>query len=108
MERPGHDAPRGVGEIRILRTLFIEVREEIVELVPNERVGYRLLSGLPLSNYLGETDLHPLPSGGTRITWQATFDVKSDSTAWFWRLFMRAVLTDFTRRLAKASGTCIQ
>lgn len=87
------------------KTLFIKVREEIVELVPIQRVAYRLLSGLPLSNYLAKTDLHPLPSGGTRITWQATFDVNSDSTAWFWRLFMRAVLTDFTRRLAKASET---
>src|SRR5512138_1903925 len=73
LERPGGHEPYGVGAIRVLSTRITRSREEIVELVPDRRVSYVLLSGLPLSDYRADVDLAPTGAGGTTIRWRAAF-----------------------------------
>src|SRR5919106_74797 len=44
LERPGTDEPEGVGAIRVWHVGRKRIREEIVELIPDRRFGYTLLS----------------------------------------------------------------
>jgi hypothetical protein len=99
---PGAD-PLGVGAIRVFSTSFSRACEEVVELIPERRLSYVLLSGLPMSNYRADVDLTPAPGGGTAIAWRAAFDAKIPGTGWFWRLFMARVLASVARQLAAAA-----
>jgi hypothetical protein len=101
--RAGRDGLHSVGALRLFRTNRITVmREEVTELVPNERVGYRLLSGFPLMEYRSETTLEKVPLG-TRITWVSSFYPKYALTGWFWRGLMAWVLKSLVQSLAKAA-----
>jgi hypothetical protein len=104
LERPGRDDPLGVGAIRVFITKVSRAREEVVELIPERRLSYVLLSGFPFRGYRADVDLAPLPNGGTRIIWRASFDTKHFGTGWFWRAFMRLVLRDVAAALAKAGA----
>ena len=59
LEREGDPSPNGVGAIRVLTTLGPPIREEILEYVPGERFGYRLLSGAPLRDHVVTVLLTP-------------------------------------------------
>ncbi|MEV0677923.1 SRPBCC family protein [Actinosynnema sp. NPDC050436] len=98
-ERAG-DA-RGVGEVRVFhnRARRNPTREEVVELTPNRRVGYVLLSGLAIRGYRASIDLAP-DGGGTRIRWHSTFEPSVPGTGWFYRLVLRQVITQYAKGLA--------
>ena len=70
----GADAP--LGEVRIFRTKQVVgtsvAREEVVEVVPEKRLSYVLLDGLPLEGYRADIDLTPV-DGGTEVRWHSTF-----------------------------------
>lgn len=95
LERPGPSAPEGVGAIRVFRTGRIASREQIVELVPEKRLGYVLLSGLPLRGYRASVGLTPAGSG-TDIHWRCSFNAKVPGTGWLYR----RVLSRFIQRCA--------
>lgn len=95
LERPGRDGGESLGAIRVFRTGRIKSREEIVELIPGRRLGYILLSGLPLKGYRANVDLIP-ENGGTTISWRSTFRPKVPGTGW---IYHRA-LTKFIQRCA--------
>lgn len=105
MERPGFDAPHGVGEIRVLSSRWgLDVREEIVETIPDRLMAYTLLSGLPMRDYRGETLLDPLPGGGTRIVWTSSFR-PVPGLGWVMQRFMKWVLSTLSGSLARAAET---
>ena len=54
LEEPGRPDPNGVGAIRSLHLLGPPTREEVIEFDPPHRLRYRLLSGLPFRDYIGE------------------------------------------------------
>jgi hypothetical protein len=101
--RPGGGGPSGVGEIHVFSTALTRAREEIVELVPDRRLSYILLSGFPFKDYRADVDLSARQDGGTLIAWRAAFDPKYKGTGWFWRLFMTAVLKKIASDLAAAA-----
>jgi hypothetical protein len=83
----GRDEPEGLGAIRLFRTGRTRSREEIVELVPDQRFSYALRHGLPLEGYRADIDL--TPSGtGTSIRWNSTFHPKIIGTGWLYRLVL--------------------
>ncbi|PSL56858.1 polyketide cyclase/dehydrase/lipid transport protein [Saccharothrix carnea] len=98
-ERAG-DA-NGVGEVRVFhnRGRKEPTREEVVELTPNRRVGYALLSGLAIRDYRAFIDLTP-DDGGTAIRWHSSFDAKVPGTGWLYRLVLQAVIGRYARGLA--------
>jgi hypothetical protein len=100
LERPGRDEPYGVGAIRVFITKVSRAREEIVELIPDRRLSYVLLSGYPFRDYRADVDLEPTGDGGTVISWRASFYPKHFATGWFWRLFMARVLAKTAAQLA--------
>ena len=69
--RPGQ--PNGVGEIHVFSTALSRAREEIVELLPDRRFSYILLSGFPFKDYRADVELAPSGAGGTSILWRASF-----------------------------------
>lgn len=74
---PGSDGPDApLGEVRIFRTKQLVgesvAREEVVEVVPERRLSYTLLHGLPLEGYRSDIDLTPV-DGGTEVRWRSTF-----------------------------------
>lgn len=81
-EAPG--GGEGLGAVRVFRTGRTVSREEVVELVPDRRFGYALLSGLPLRNYRARIDLTPF-DGGTVIHWRSSFTPKVPGTGWIYR-----------------------
>jgi uncharacterized protein YndB with AHSA1/START domain len=108
IERPGSPDPDGVGTVRILRTGRYTLREEIVAFQRPRLVAYRVLSGIPVRDYRGETTLTPAPDG-TDIHWRATFRSAVPGLGPVLRPRMRRVLatmaTDLARRTSAAGGT---
>jgi uncharacterized protein YndB with AHSA1/START domain len=100
LQRPGSGERLGVGAIRVFRTPTTCATEEVVEFVPDRRLSYVLLSGMPFRDYRADVDLAPLPDGGTSIRWQSSFDAKYPGTGWFWRMVMNRVLKNTAERLA--------
>jgi hypothetical protein len=101
LERPGKDEPYGVGAIRVFSTEVTRSRELVTEMIPDQKLGYELLSGMPLRNY--RADVRVISAGeGTLITWASSFQC-AFGTGWFWRRFMNGVLSKMARQLAAAA-----
>jgi uncharacterized protein YndB with AHSA1/START domain len=103
LEREGVPDRLGVGAIRVFMTRVSRAREEVVEVIPDRRLSYILLSGLPFEDYRAEVDLAPAPEGGTTIRWRSRFRPKQPAFGWFWRSLMTRTLRDVGRQLAKAA-----
>ena len=95
LEREGHEGGESLGAVRVFRVGRARSREEIIDLQPEQRFGYALLSGLPLRGYRAAVDLEPR-DGGTAIHWHSTFRAKVPGTG---RLFRR-FLGGFVQRCA--------
>jgi len=95
--------PGGVGAIKSLtsetRRPVVSV-EEVTVFEPPARLGYKLLSGLPLRNYEAEIALTEAPGGGTDITWRSQFDPKFPLTGGLFRRALQKFTDDAARRLA--------
>jgi uncharacterized protein YndB with AHSA1/START domain len=102
-EQEGNPPPGGVGAIRLLGLKRVHTRERIEEYEPPHRLAYSILSGVPIKDYLAVVELTP-EDGGTRIIWHGSFEPKVPGTGAALRLFLRATIADFTRRLAKAAA----
>ena len=101
--RSGREGLHDVGALRLFKTNAITVmREEVTDVVPNERVGYTLLSGFPLLDYGSQTTLEKTASG-TCIVWESSFYPKYPLTAWYWRRLMDWVLRRLVRSLAETA-----
>ena len=76
--REGDPDPDGVGCIRIFRTGRVTVKEEITAFEPERRVAYRLLSGIPVRDYVGEVTLAPGADhpGVTQLVWRSSWRPK--------------------------------
>ncbi|CCH28518.1 SRPBCC family protein [Actinosynnema sp. NPDC047251] len=100
-EREKAGDAHGVGEVRVFhnRGRRNPTREEVVELTPNRRVGYVLLSGLAIRGYRASIDLAP-DSGGTRIRWHSSFEPKVRGTGWLYRWVLQLVITQYSKGLA--------
>ena len=99
--RPGRDEPHGVGSIRTFITKISRSMEEVVELVPNRRLAYVLLAGLPFRDYQAVVEIEPEPTG-SRVTWSCSFYPKYVGTGWFWSIVMRRTLRRVSAQLAAA------
>ena len=75
-------------------------REEVVAYEPPHHFAYVLLKGVPVRDYRADVTLTP-DGTGTLITWTSTFEPKYPGTGWLMSAFLRGVLRDFARRLAR-------
>lgn len=106
LEKPGAPTPDGVGAIRVLGVNPAKPdkcnREQIVAFDPPNHLGYTLLSGLPLDNYRSDVTLRSTPAGGTRITWESTFDTHGP-VGWRWRPVVGWVVKHWSADLARGA-----
>jgi len=102
LERGGDGERHGVGAIRSFATRLTQTREELTELDPDRKLGYVLLSGLPLRNYRAEVRLHSIDDGGTTIRWAASFEC-AFGTGWFWRIVVQQTLSKISAQLTAAA-----
>jgi hypothetical protein len=98
---PGDD-PQGVGAVRRLRHAPVTNVERVTEIVPGERLGYELVSGLPFENYHAAVTLSDAAAGGTDINWRAEFDAKGVRAGISRRLLER-FYPDIVQRLARGA-----
>jgi hypothetical protein len=103
LERPGTPEPESVGAIRRLRTGRYTMRERIVELIPDRRFSYALLSGLAIRDYRVDIDLTPA-GAGTDIHWHAEFRAKVPGTGWIYRRALHRITEGFVSGLAAHAG----
>ncbi|WP_051426227.1 SRPBCC family protein [Jiangella gansuensis] len=93
LESPGDGGGEGLGAVRVFRTGRIASRERIVELVPDRRFSYVLISGLAIKDYRADIDLAE-GTNGTTIRWRSSFRAKVPGTGWLYR----RTLTGFIRK----------
>lgn len=101
-EREGEPPPHGVGAIRSFGTGPIRSREEVVTFEPPHRFAYVLLSGLPVRGYRAEVTLTG-DGSGTRIAWRSSWAGTPPGLGRAMHWFLRRVVGDLARRLAKAA-----
>jgi hypothetical protein len=75
--------------------------EEVTEFDPPSRLGYKLLSGLPLRDYNASITLTDAPSGGTDITWRSQFEGKFPLVGPVFRRALQRFMEDAAQRLAR-------
>ena len=80
LETYGDPRPNGVGAIRALYLIGPPTREQIIDFEPPHRLRYRLLSGLPFSDYVGEITMVP-EGAGTRLSTDLRFRARVPGTA---------------------------
>lgn len=103
LERPGTGEPEGVGAIRVWRVGRKRIREAIVELIPDRRFGYTLLSGLALRDYRANVDLTPT-AGGCAIRWQSTFRPKVPGMGWVYQRALEKIIAESAEAVATAAA----
>jgi len=69
LEREGDPAPNGVGAIRVLRAVGPAMREEVTAYERPHHFSYRMLSGAPVRDHVGDVKLEPAV-GGTRVVYR--------------------------------------
>jgi uncharacterized protein YndB with AHSA1/START domain len=112
LERQGEAGGESEGAIRVFTTGRFKNREELVELVPDQLISYRSLSGTPIRNHLASVRL-TAAAGGTLITWDEQFEVTRPGTSWYLtralRRFVQACADGLAARAADASdqGTIV-
>ena len=104
LERPGNPVPEGSGAIRVFRRGRTTGRDEILEVIPNRRLSYASLSGLPVRNYRGEVDLEASDTG-TVIRWHSSFVPELRGTGWILERGIRRFLEQCARGLAQYAAS---
>ena len=100
LERQGASDPDGVGAVRHFTRYGVGSREEVVTWDPPHRLGYRVLSGFPVRNYLAEVTLTS-EGTGTRIDWTGTFDPKWPGSGRVLDAVLPAMMQRFADGLAR-------
>jgi uncharacterized protein YndB with AHSA1/START domain len=96
LEREGDPAPNGVGAVRVLRAVGPPIREEITTFDAPHRMGYKMLSGAPLRDYVGTVEL--AESGeGTQVNWSVSFTPRLPGA----KLVARQVIATLIKGLVK-------
>jgi hypothetical protein len=99
LEREAPDGGEGVGAIRRFKTGLVGSREEITDLVPDRRLEYRQLTGVPIRDHVASVELEPV-RGGTNIVWNESFRTRVPGLTTFLKWFIRRC----ANRLAAAAA----
>jgi hypothetical protein len=99
LERPGDDEPFGQGSIGRLKSGPLTAREQIVGYIPNRRISYVLLSGIPVRQYRGDVEFAP-DGVGTSIHWRASLSPSVPGTGWLLRRLLGAAISGLVGELA--------
>ena len=74
LEREGEPAPNGVGAIRVLHMPGATVCEQVTEYERPDHYSYKMLSGVPLHDYVSTVTFTPTEQGGTAVAYSVSAD----------------------------------
>src|SRR4051794_21223076 len=100
LEQVGVPPPDGVGAIRVVSQGPLRVREQLFAVDAPTLLGYRLLSGLPLHDYVGETALTTTGSG---ITWTVSFRTRFPGLTFAVRRAVRALAAGLAKEAERVA-----
>jgi uncharacterized protein YndB with AHSA1/START domain len=73
LETPGTPSPNGLGAVRVVRVRGLPIREQVTRFEAPRAMDYRVISGAPFQDHLGE--IHVTPDGdGTLVDYRIRFD----------------------------------
>lgn len=72
---PGTEERQGVGAVHFLGFGKVGIREQITELVPDERIAYQVVGGLPVREHTGLIEFSDDPAG-TKVVYTMDSDPK--------------------------------
>jgi len=101
LEQQGNPPPEGVGAIRVFELGRTTGRDQLLEVVPDRRLAYASLSGLPVRDYVGQVDLTPSTDGSTSIHWHSDFFPKTPGTGWLVERSLHRFLSKCAHGLAE-------
>jgi Polyketide cyclase / dehydrase and lipid transport len=93
-----------VGTLRASRRGRTRGCDRVTELVPDHRLGYQNVNGLPVADYVASVDLTP-GAEGTTITWDAAFTPRWAGTGAIIRRGVERFLGGCARGLAEYAET---
>jgi len=73
LRRGETEEPGGIGSVREMRIGTIRFQETITAFDPPQRIEYRVTSGGPFKNHVGQMEFSEVP-GGTQLDYQIEFD----------------------------------
>jgi uncharacterized protein YndB with AHSA1/START domain len=73
LECPGDPPPNGLGAVRVVRVRGLAIREQVTRFEPPHALDYRVISGAPFRNHVGEIRVEP-DEGGARVDYRIRFD----------------------------------
>lgn len=103
LEREGDPPPDGIGAIRVLSRPPFTIREQITDVDAPVRLAYRMLSGLPVHDYTGETTLSDR-DGATDIIWKVTMTARVPGSAFMVRRVIRALANGLVTESQRIAG----
>lgn len=96
--------PEQVGTVRRNKRGRTVGFDRITELVPDRRLGYAHVKGLPVRDYRASVDLVPTADGSTTIVWEATFRPRIPGTGAVLQRGIGEFLAACADGLAQAAG----
>jgi uncharacterized protein YndB with AHSA1/START domain len=94
----------GAGELRRFQAGRRTTRERVTTFEPPRRLGYELVSGIPIRDYRAEVTLTPA-DGGTEIRWRSSFRAKLPGTGGIARRGLHRFIEQTAEGLAREAAS---
>ncbi|NKY88198.1 SRPBCC family protein [Nocardia veterana] len=103
LRKPGSPEPAGVGARYLVGIGGIGVTEETTELVPGERMQYRIVAGAPVKRHVGTITFADAPDG-TLVSYRMESEPKLPVPDKATELFLRGLIAPFLKAAKKAAA----
>ncbi|MFJ1461681.1 SRPBCC family protein [Nocardia wallacei] len=103
LKQPGSPEPAGVGARYRVGLGGVGITEETTELVPNERMAYKIVAGAPVRSHTGTITFADAPGGGTLVTYRMDSDPKVPVPAALTQLLLKGLISPFLSAARKAA-----
>jgi len=97
LEQVGNPPPNGVGAIRVVALWPMRVRELVTTVEAPVQLSYKLLTGVPVRDYVGKTVLTEVGSD-TDIVWTVSFTSRITGMRFAIGRIVRALATGLARQ----------
>ncbi|RMI27868.1 SRPBCC family protein [Nocardia stercoris] len=98
---PGAPEPSGVGAVYQLGKFGLGAKEQTTELVPNERMEYKVVGGLPVRNHVGTVTFTDAPEG-TLVSYRMVSEPSLPAPAFAVQALLRTLIKQFLSAAKKA------
>ncbi|MFI9507737.1 SRPBCC family protein [Nocardia sp. NPDC052566] len=94
LKKPGLTETHSVGAQHVFGFRGVGITEEITELVPNEKMVYKIIKGAPVKRHVG-TIVFSDADGGTKVSYTMESDPKLPVPAKVLELGLKQLITQF-------------